>query len=295
MRTFSLSIFLLICSYAYNQDNINLIANGSFSGEKLANIQWKNSDLKYTYANNNSILIGGIKSPKEKVFLTLEELNKTTGKNFNTIPYHYWMKNNILVIKTKKEVIFYNSKSKKTEIDIALPSEAKNINIGSNKCISYTIGNNLFITDSTNTQQIITSNPYPVFSGCDSSVYQNEFNTKKATLWSPKGNMLLFYEVDMSNQTIVPIVRRNKQTTIIDTVFYPYSGNENQKIRIGIYNLQSKSTTFIKTPHTDNYLTNPCWNPDESSVFIVEIKRNQKQLWVKEYDSESGTLAQTLI
>ena len=68
-----------------------------------------------------------------------------------------------------------------------------------------------------------------------------------------------------------------------------------ERVRVGIYDLTTGSTTWLQTGEPrDQYLTNLTWSPDENSIYIVHLNRDQNHVRVVTYDPVSGDPLLTL-
>jgi dipeptidyl-peptidase-4 len=155
--------------------------------------------------------------------------------------------------------------------------------------IAYTKEQNLFIND---TQ--ITDVPKGVV--CGQSVHRNEFGITKGTFWSPKGNFLAFYQMDESMVTQYPLVDATKRIAQVDYIRYPMAGMTSHKVSVGIYDMQSKKTIFLNTGDpTNRYFTNISWAPNEKSIYLIELNRDQNNARLCQYDIASGKLIKELL
>jgi dipeptidyl-peptidase-4 len=73
------------------------------------------------------------------------------------------------------------------------------------------------------------------------------------------------------------------------------AGQKSHHVTIGIYNLQTGKTIWLKTgePH-EQYLTNIAWSPDEKNIFVAHLNRDQNHMQFKKYDSATGDLVKIL-
>jgi dipeptidyl-peptidase-4 len=73
-------------------------------------------------------------------------------------------------------------------------------------------------------------------------------------------------------------------------------GQKSEKPRVGIYNLSTGKTVFIKPKNNaDDYLTNLSWTPDEKYVLIAELNRGQNDMYLNVYDANSGAFVRTIL
>jgi len=176
----------------------------------------------------------------------------------------------------------------------SIPDTAENSEVSpGNKFLAYTLNNNLYIADGKSQIQVTNDNNKGIVNG--QSVHRNEFGIKKGTFWSPEGNLLAFYRMDESMVTEYPLVDITTRVATVNNIRYPMAGMTSHQVTVGIFNPVTKKTTFIETGKpADQYLTNIAWSPDEKSLFIAVLNRDQNHLLLNEYDVTSGKFIRTL-
>lgn len=133
------------------------------------------------------------------------------------------------------------------------------------------------------------------------SVHRDEFGIDGGLFWSPKGSALAFYRMDQSMVTDFPLVdiQVDSATTIAQLApeAYPMAGMNIHKVTVGVYNMVTGKTVYLKTPevrtdfHTGGeavYFSNVCWSPDERYIFIQELPRTQDRSDLVVYSAETG-------
>ncbi len=175
-----------------------------------------------------------------------------------------------------------------------LPKEAETIDYSSKNYAAYTLKNNLYILKGDGTSIAISKdgNEGLVYG---KSVHREEYGISKGTFWSDSGNKLAFYRMDQSMVADYPIMNLESVPAKVDEIKYPMAGGTSHQVTIGIYNLVTGQTVYLKTGEPkDQYLTNIAWSPDESAVFVAVLNRATNHMWMNEYDAESGNLIKTL-
>ena len=154
--------------------------------------------------------------------------------------------------------------------------------------VAYTIGNNLYVDG-----QAVTEEPAGVV--CGQSVHRNEFGISKGTFWSPEGTLLAFYRMDESMVTEYPLVDITARVGEPNPIRYPMAGMTSHQVQVGIYNLSTRKTLYLETGDpTDRYFTNISWSPDEQSLYLIELNRDQNHAKLCRYDAQTGKLAEVL-
>lgn len=121
------------------------------------------------------------------------------------------------------------------------------------------------------------------------SVHRDEFGIEKGTFWSPTGNLLAFYYMDQSMVATYPQVDISTRCASLAPDKYPMAGETSHKVYIGIFNPQTGKYFYLKTGDpTDRYFTNIAWSPDEKSVYVIELNRDQNHSQLVRYDANTG-------
>ena len=270
-------------------------------------IQWMGNDLIFT-DKTTIFLVNPQKTEEKKSVLNKEELNKIFNKedlsvnqiSFISFPQKYSPQtgnkkntdNSVLAMISfpeEKKNVFFDLNNKKIAFEIPVNREWRNTDFCTeNLQTAFTKNNNLYIANTEG--QIFTiaedSNPYIVYG---QAVHRNEFGINKGTFWSPQGNYLAFYRMDETNVGDYPLVDISAREAELKNIKYPMAGMASHEVTVGIYNLQTKSTVYLKTGEPkERYFTNISWSPDEKSIYIAEINRKQNHVQWTVYDINTG-------
>ncbi len=121
------------------------------------------------------------------------------------------------------------------------------------------------------------------------AAHRFEFGIKSGVFLSPSGRFVAFYRIDQSRVATYPIVRLEDPIAKYDPIKYPMVGQASQQVTIGIYDTATDKTIYLKTgAPEDRYLTNLAWSPDEKSIYIDEVSRDQESCQLRRYDTETG-------
>lgn len=160
--------------------------------------------------------------------------------------------------------------------------------------MAYTIGNDLYVAHEGDFSSMVN----PKVTGNQQqekdvvygqAVHRNEFGIMKGTFWSPKGTYLAFYRMDQSMVTDYPQVNTTARIAELVPDKYPMAGMTSHKVTVGIYNVKDGKTIYLQAGDpTDRYFTNISWGPDEKSVFVIELNRDQNHAQLVQYDAVSG-------
>ena len=129
------------------------------------------------------------------------------------------------------------------------------------------------------------------------SVSRNEFGINGGIFWSPSGAKLAFYRKDESRVTDFPLLDISTRTGTLKSIKYPMNGMESEEIKLGIYDLSSKSTVWCDVTDFgyDRYLCCVSWSPDDRYVFIQVLDRTQKHMRLNMYRACDGAFVRTVL
>ena len=257
------------------------------------------------------------KSGKESILVTLEEVNEAL-KN-GEMPYKLtghikplrtlmaaslpWGDRNVITFTQyddrtpgQKYMIWYDFSKKKIVNLFNLQGEGPtNLDFcKENGYMAYTIGNDLYVAHEGDFSSMVN----PKVTGNQQqekdvvygqAVHRNEFGIMKGTFWSPKGTYLAFYRMDQSMVTDYPQVNTTARIAELVPDKYPMAGMTSHKVTVGIYNVKDGKTIYLQAGDpTDRYFTNISWGPDEKSIFVIELNRDQNHAQLVQYDAVSG-------
>ena len=131
------------------------------------------------------------------------------------------------------------------------------------------------------------------------SVHRNEFGIDKGTYWSRDGQQLAFYRMDQTMVEDYPQVNTFEREATYEPDKYPMAGMNTHQVTIGIYNLTTGKTVYLKTPMgpvsgdsvtspVPVYFTNIAWAPNGETIYIFELNRNQNDCRLVAYDTRTG-------
>ena len=265
----------------------------------LRSLRWLGSD--YVYIDSTRLVIGTpTAAHPEKTLLSQDEFlaiigeaTKGAGAKYFTpfsvvdegllIPFG---KKHYLIDPQAKKQLAAFERAGRAEQAFALAPRAKHA--------VAVRDNNLFLLlpDGSSKQLTTDGTPTLVYG---QSVHQNEFGINGGLFWSPDGSRLAFYRMDQSMVTPYPLVHINTRKATEEKLYYPMAGMPSHHVTLGIYDVASGKTTYIKTGEPkEKYLTNISWAPDSKTVYIAEVNREQNHMDLKAYDPATGDYIKTL-
>lgn len=236
----------------------------------------------------------------QKLF-TLEELNYG-GKNawkFYPARQDYRWEGNSLVKLTRDEVRFIDPangkdakdgkvpefrKSEKGELEYCYASGANAILRDHNLYVKYADGKEIKLSND-GSREIVYGQ----------SVHRDEFGIYKGTFWSNDGQKLAYYRMDQSMVADYPQVNTFEREATYEPDKYPMAGMTSHKVTIGIFDLPTQKTIWLKLGDvTNRYFTNIAWAPDGKTLYLFELNRLQNHCTLDAYDSTTGEKIKTL-
>lgn len=212
-----------------------------------------------------------------------------------TIPYLSWMNNSTANYRSGNDFMIWNRQKNQTDKFWTLDenAEEEEFHISSHS-LAYVVENNLFLVDEKGKKHQITHDgKYGIVNG--KSVHRDEFGISKGIFFSPKGNYLAFYRMDETMVEDYPIIDWSSVPAVNKNIKYPFAGRTSHQVTLGVYNPKTEKTIFLQTGEPkEQFLTCVSWSPDEKSIYIAVLNRDQNHLKLNQYDAQSGRFVKTL-
>ena len=225
----------------------------------------------------------------QKLF-TLEELNYG-GKNYRqTLPENrnllWW--ENTLVRADKESTYIVDLKTGKEQAMTAAQKEAFDGWRKKQTTKAEVRNHNIFvITADGSERQITTDGNRELVYG--EAVHRNEFGIMGGLFWSPDRQRLAFYRMDQSMVADYPQVNIDTRIAAYEPDKYPMAGETSHKVTVGVYDMQSGKTVYLKAGDpTDRYFTNIAWNPEGTIIYMFELNRDQNDCRLVSYNALTG-------
>jgi len=301
MRKLVLTLFITLqIAFVFAQGKI-LVPEDIMSSRKLYptslnNIQWQGNSGYYTWQEATLIMQGNVTDETKDTLFTLNtfnELLQSAGKEaVKRVPSIKWKDNLSFTFSIDND--YFTCKNGKLLQDHSLPQEAENAEAAPvTNYMAYTLNNNLYISTGSKQLTITDDKDKGIVNG--QTVHRNEFGISKGTFWSPEGTQLAFYRMDETMVTEYPIVDITARVAELKSVRYPMAGMTSHQVTVGIYDIQTGSTIFLKTGEPkDQYLTNIAWSPDQKYLFIAVLNRDQNHMKLNQYEVSTGNFVKTL-
>ncbi|MEC5143819.1 DPP IV N-terminal domain-containing protein [Chitinophaga sp. 212800010-3] len=296
-------------SYSYAQQRQYTMAEATnglrqqLAPERLKQFDWVPGEDAYTTVVSRDGSWAWVKKTlpagTEVTLLTLDDLNKQLfqDKALHGLPQLQWISantawfglSNLLFKGTLQNGSMQFSKW------CELPADAENITVNQQSGqVAWTEKNNLFVRTAEGAVLAVTNDSDEnIVNG--KTVHREEFGIDKGIFFSPKGDLLAFYRMDQRMVNDYPIIDWSVVPAKSHNIKYPMAGGKSHEVTLGVYQPLTQKTVFLKTgTPADHYLTCVTWAPDQQSVYIAILNREQNHLWLNQYSAISGELVKTL-
>lgn len=161
-----------------------------------------------------------------------------------------------------------------------------------NTKVAYVKDNNLYYKDllrGSVTQVTTDGKENAIINGAADWVYEEEFSMAQAFAWSPDGKKIAFIRFDESE---VPVFNMQLWGELYpkDHLFkYPKAGEDNSKVGIRIFHLESSNTVKIDVgSNQDIYLPRIYWTGNAEKLAFIRLNRLQNQMDLLHADASDG-------
>ncbi|MBA4322968.1 MAG: S9 family peptidase, partial [Odoribacter sp.] len=164
--------------------------------------------------------------------------------------------------------------------------------------VAYTKKKDLYVFDLLINKEIrlTTDASEKVYNGYASWVYMEEIlgrSSRYSAFWfSPDGNKIAYLRTDESDVPVFTLNRLDEADGVhglLEVVPYPKPGDPNPKVKMGIADIASAKTTWVKTDYNvDQYIAWPFWTPDSKKLAIQVLNRDQNDMKFILADTATG-------
>ncbi len=244
------------------------------------------------------LLAGDVSSAKQEVLCTLKDFNKALeAVGFASKPAFPGIKllgTTSFRFLNEGAVCTYDWVAKKVTKVTTFNVDGENMDLSAQHGVAYTVAQNLFISLPGKPDIAVTNEANAGIRNGESA-HRNEFGIVKGTFWSPNGDQIAFYRMDQTMVTDYPMYNFATKPAGYDLVKYPMAGAKSHHVTVGVYNSTNGKTTFLKTTgDPEHYLTNITWSPDQKSIYMAELNRDQSKMALNRYNAETGEFEKTL-
>ncbi len=306
MQNFIILLALAASSTLYGQKTLELkeaVLEGrkTLAPKKLSNLKWIKGSDSYSYTvkkGKQEFLMKGNKD-REDTLLSLKDLNQSINQPdslaLKSMPSVRWVAEGSFIFFHQHKVYQYLLNKKNSTVVLEYDTKAGHLDLEKkNLHLAYVKDNNVYVTTNDGKNAQITYDSLPgIVNG--QAVHRYEFGISKGIFWSSKGTHIAFYHKDEQMVTDYPLVKVNTTPAKLKMIKYPMAGGVSHHVKVGIYDLRSGKTIFLKTGEPlEQYLTNICWGPNDKYIYVAILNRGQDHMQLNQYDGTTGEFVKTL-
>ncbi|MGB0427822.1 MAG: DPP IV N-terminal domain-containing protein [Flavobacteriales bacterium] len=261
-----------------------------FYPSDLNQFHWLDQNNYAIVEDNTLLIING----KDTNRISTEML---TSESLSRFPRIKWENNSQFSYRlpSDQKVYRYNIETKaKSNYDMG--EGVENLNPSPNaQWISYTKGQNFYVFDTeSNTHKTIAESTEEGIS-YGQVVHRYEFGVEQGSFWSPKNTYLAYYRNDERTVAQYPIVHTNHRIAEPELIRYPMAGEKSEEVTLEVYVVETGQTVRVYTTgDKEQYLTNIAFSPDEETLYIAILNRDQNKVELNAYETRSGRFLNTL-
>ncbi len=261
---------------------------------------WWGDELVRTDAENCKLI--NKNTGKETLLFTLDDIKAKSGLNIHSLFNVSFPegKKPLVLLSDSKNTQLLNWKTGKAVWTITnedrMAAQAWDFNYASRNT-AYVKDDQLYVqTADGQSKQLTTDGSRNIVYG--QSVHRDEFGITGGLFWSNQGTKLAFYRMDQSMVTDFPLVDIPDPSWVPASGSriaqpapekYPMAGETSHKVTVGVYDVKAGKTVWLKAGDpTDRYFTNVAWSPDDKTLYIFELNRDQNDCQLVAYDAETG-------
>jgi dipeptidyl-peptidase-4 len=211
---------------------------------------------------------------------------------------------NIGITKDYSGLLFYNDndlffysipKNKVTRLTNDKDEEVNPVLSPDGKKVAYTRNKDLYVVDieSGKETQLTNDASDVIYNGYASWVYMEEIIGRalkyRAFWWAPNSEMIAFLRFDDSPVPQFPLFNYDETHGKIEWQRYPYAGDSNPKVKMGIAHINTNKVVWVDEDETvDQYTAWAFWVPDSKQMFYQVLNRGQNDLQILSANPETG-------
>ena len=270
--------------------------------EKLKGFCWAKDACVYVRENKlYKVYCASGNHPAHTLLLTLEKLNgqlnayglKAVPKM--PLPIVPSLADPVVVLEPAGAIVWVNAGTGSIEQVILAEKEWKNrVYLPSAHAFLCTFQNNLWRIGVEEKRQLTFETDPAVVAG--EPAHRNEWGITQGIFLSPSGEKAAFYRTDTSKESRYFFADSGLPGEEQESCRYPFAGQPNPAVTIGIVELENFKIHYLKTPDPEAYFyAGITWGKDEASLYITEIERSQQHYRLCRYDAATGKLQKVLL
>ncbi|HRD53720.1 MAG TPA: DPP IV N-terminal domain-containing protein, partial [Flavobacteriales bacterium] len=299
LRALAPSFLVLFASIAVGQQQLTLSdavlkAGSALAPERFRGLQWVEGAPRYSYVKGEQLMRGDIGKTTDRVIAELATLNKQLpdSAQLKAWPMVQWIDAARFRFLHNQHLFHFDTSTEELKATTRIGTGAEHEEVEpSTNTIAFTIENNVLVMrpgiGKNKPTPITTDGGNGIVNG--QSVHRQEYGVEKGLFWSPKGGKLAFYRMDESMVTEYLLEDIGTKPSTFDKIRYPMAGQASHHVSIGVYDMATGNTVFLKTgAPLDQYLTNISWEPDEQHLLVAHLDRATQNVRMVRYNASTG-------
>lgn len=145
---------------------------------------------------------------------------------------------------------------------------------------AYVSRHNLYVEDlaSGKIEQLTKDGTRKLINGTFDWAYEEEFGCRDGFRWSPDSKNIAYWQIDAKNiRDFLMINNTDSIYSFTIPVEYPKAGQDPSLCRVGVVNLATKKTSWMKVPGdpVQHYIPRMEWIPGTNRLIIQQLNRKQ--------------------
>jgi dipeptidyl-peptidase 4 len=160
--------------------------------------------------------------------------------------------------------------------------------------VAYVSKNNLYVEKiGTYKPKALTKDgSRKIINGTFDWAYEEEFDCRDGFRWSPNSKQIAYWQI-IANDTKDYLMINNYDSIYpsIIPVEYPVAGEKPSSFKIGVVDIYSSATKWMKIPTDpvlETYLTRMEWAPNATELIVQQLNRKQNQSDIRLCDVKTG-------
>ena len=301
---FVLFTLLLTPSFAQQKEltlrDAILKAGTDLAPERLSGLQWIEGGNYFAYVKGEQLMRGALGKSIDQPIAELSAVNALLpdSAKLKAWPRITWEAPTRFTFLHNERLFRFDTSNGKLDPITRIGPGAENEEVDAvNKAVAFTVENNVNLiragVGKNRPMAITTDGADGIMNG--QSVHRQEYGIVKGLFWGPMGTRLAFYRMDESMVTPYQLEDIKTKPSTFDKIRYPMAGQASHHVTIGVHDLTSGNTIFLKTGEPlDQYLTNISWEPDDQHLLVVHLDRKTENLRTVRYNATTGEAVSTI-
>ncbi len=231
--------------------------------------------------------------PADKPLSREEELRRERTRQRTTgVTSYVWAESeNAMVVPLGGDLFFRAADGKSAQLTRTDDPEIDPKLCKKGEKVVFVRGSELFAIDTATKKEVALTKGAPpgVTHGQSDFNGQEELDEESGFWISPTCEKVAYLEVDERHVGVHHVLGYRQKKQDLMEQRYPASGEKNPVVRIGIADVASKKTTWVKLPDDkERYYGRFAWAPDGSALFFEGLSRDQKSVTLYRADSKVG-------